>query len=830
VPGELGQQPTKDGGAANNGGMAFTEPPDPGRARTLAELLAQLRLLKAWAGGPSYAQIAERVNRLWTAAGRPPAERTARTTVADCFDTGRARPNTDLVLAVVEVLHPDPGYVAGWRDVLRLVRSRAEAATFVQARLGLPEPVPHFTGRRPELARLCAVLGAAAGGPVPVIAGMAGVGKTGLAVQAGHELLRTGRCDAALFVNLRGFHPDPGRPPVDPAAVLDSFLRLLGVPGHAVPADLRGKTRVYRERSAGRRLLVVLDNARSEDQVRPLLPDERGGPVLVTSRLALPGLAGAAHVRLDVLSPDDALTYLRRTVGAERVDQEPGVARRITAELGHLPLTLTLAALRMTAPAHRSWLLADHLERLEQRRAHLRLDDAVDASISLSYDQLGEPEQRALRLLALHPGADLDAHGIAALAGTGLAEATRTADRLVAASLVRRREGDRFELHDLIRAFGMARAEDEDVSAGRRAALARLLGYYTFAAATAMDHYAPRVRDQRPRVPDPGLPIPPLTGRAPAAAWLDAERANLVSAGIHGVPSGHAGLLSRILFRYLQTGGYTREALALHTSATESADPVARGHALVSLAATHSQVGRYEVATRFAERALACFRGAEDRSGECRALGTLGAIASWNADFARSAGFLREALTLARELGDRAAERTALTNLGYVHGRLGRYAEALEIQVKALAIDQETRDLGDMGRTLLNIGDTHLRSGRPAQACGFFRRATAIAEQAGDRDLHLEALLCLADASLELGRTGDARTAHESALAMAVDLGILHQAARAHTGLARALTALGDPARARHHWLAARDHHRELGLPEPAEITAGAGRPVTAGG
>lgn len=810
--------------------MAFTEAPDPGHARTLAELIARLRLLKAWAGDPSYAQIAERVNRLWTAAGRPPAERTARTTVADCFKTGRARPNTDLVLAVVEVLHPDPGYVAGWQDMLRVVRSRAEAATFVQAQLGLPEAIPHFTGRRAELARLCAVLGDAAGGRASAIAGMAGVGKTGLAVHVGHELLRTGRFDNALFVNLRGFHPDLGRPPVDPAAVLDSFLRLLGVPGHAVPADLPGKERVYRERSAGRRLLVVLDNAHSEEQVRPLLPDARGGPVLVTSRLALPGLAGT-QVRLDVLSPDEALAYLRRTVGAQRVDQEPGVARRITAELGHLPLTLTLAALRMTAPAHRSWRLADHLERLEQRRAHLRLDDAVDASISLSYDHLGEPEQRALRLLALHPGADLDVYGIAALTGTGLDEATRTADRLAAASLVRRREADRFELHDLIRAFGMARAEDEDVSAGRRAALARLLGYYAFAAAAAMDHYAPRVRDHRPHVPDPGLPIPPVTDRASAAAWLEAERANLVSAGLHGVASGHAGLLSRILFRYLQTGGHIREALALHTSATESADPVARGHALVSLGATHSQVGRYEVATRFAEQALDCFRGAEDRSGECRALGTLGAIASWNADFARSAGFLQGALALAREIGARAGERTALTNLGYVHGRLGRYAEALESHLKALAIDQQTGDLSDMGRTLLNIGDTHLRSGRgTAEACGFFRRATAIAQQAGDRDLHLEALLCLADVSLDLGRTGQARVSHESALAMAVDLGILHQAARAHLGLARAWTAIGDPPRARQHWLAARDHHRELGLPEPAEITESAARSVTTGG
>jgi len=810
--------------------MAFTEPPDPGQARTLAELIAQLRLLKAWAGGPSYAQIAERVNRLWTAAGRPPGERTARTTVADCFKTGRARPNTDLLLAVVEVLHPDPAYFADWQDALRAVRGRAEAATFVQAQLGLPEAIPHFTGRRAELARLRAVLGDEAGGPVAVIAGMAGVGKTGLAVHTGHELLRSGRCAGALFVNLRGFHPDPGQPPVDPAAVLDSFLRLLGVPGHAVPADLPGKTRLYQDRSAGRHLLVVLDNAADEAQVRPLLPGERGGPVLVTSRMALTGPAGATHVPLDVLSPDDAVAYLRRTVGAKRVDGAPGVARRITAELGRLPLALNLAALWMTAPAHRSWLLADHLERLEQRRAHLRLDNAVDASISLSYDQLAEPERRALRLLALHPGADLDAYGVAALAGTGLAEANRSADRLVAASLVRRGEGDRFELHDLVHAYGMARAQDEDAPAGRKAALTRLLGYYTFAAATAMDHYAPRMRAYRPRVPDPGLPVPPLTGREQATAWLDAERANLVGAGVHGVPSGHSGLLSWLLFRYLQTGGHIREALVLHERAAESADPVARGHALVSLGATHSQVGRYGVAARHAEAGLACFRGTGDRSGECRALGTLGAIASWNADFPRSAKFLREALALARELRDRAAERTALTNLGYVHGRLGRYAEALENHRKALAIDQQTGDLCDTGRTLLNIGDTHLRSGSHAEAGSYFRRATTIAEQAGDRDLHVEALLCLADISLELGRPEDARTTHECALAIAAELGSLHAAARAHVGLARALAAVGDVGGARRHWGEAREHHRELGLPESPEMVAALGCWPVAGG
>ncbi|MCR6488728.1 tetratricopeptide repeat protein [Amycolatopsis sp. OK19-0408] len=800
--------------------MGFTEAPDPGRAGSLAELIAQLRLLKAWAGGPSYAQIAERVNRLWTAAGRPPGERTARTTVADCFQTRRARPNTDLLLAVVEALHPDPAYVAAWQDVLRVVRGRTEAATFVQAQLGLPEAVPHFTGRAAELA----ALGGAAS--VSVIAGMAGVGKTALAVQAGHQLLRTGRFENALFVNLRGFHPDPGRPPVEPAAVLDSFLRLLGVPGHAVPADLPGKTRVYQERAAGRRLLVVLDNARDEDQVRPLLPGERGGAVLVTSRMALTGLT-AAHVRLDALSPDEALTYLRRTVGARRVDQAPAVARRITAELGRLPLALSLAALWMTAPDHRSWLLADHLERLEQRRANLRLDNAVDASISLSYDQLGEPERRALRLLAVHPGADSDAYGIAALTGTALPEAKRIADRLVAASLVRRGEAGRFELHDLIRAFAMARAQDEDAPADRRSAVTRLLGYYAFAAATAMYHHAPRTRDHRPHVTDPGSPIPPLTDRETATAWLDAERANLVGAGLQGVSSGHAGVLSRILFRYLQTGGHTREALALHTCATESADPVARGHALVSLAATHSQVGRYEVATRHVEAALDCFRGAEDRFGECRALGTLGAIASWNGDFLRAAEFVGEALTLSREIGDRTAERTALTNLGYVYGRLGWFAEALEIHMKALAIDQETGDLSDTGRTLLNIGDTHRRSGHHAEACGHFHRASAIAEEAGDRDLRLEALLCLAEVSSELGRTADARTTHECALAIAAELGSLHQAARAHIGLARAWTDLADPARARAHWLAARAHHRELNLPESPEITTGIEAPAT---
>jgi hypothetical protein len=281
-------------------GYVFAVTPDPGQARTLDELIERLRSLKVWAGDPSYEWITGRVNQAWTAAGRPAAELTKKATVVDCFKLGRRRLNTDLVIAVVQALHPDVGYVTHWRQALQVIGGETRAASQVRVQGNLPQDLAGFTGRTAELDRLCHALhrGTQHRGTVVTcaIAGMAGVGKTQLAIHAGHLLTREMPFDAVLFVNLRGFHPDPTQPPADPAAVLDGFLRQLGIAGQQVPHDLPARIITYRNRLAGTRTLVVLDNAATEDQVRPLLPQTPGCLTLITSRRSLTTLqADATH-------------------------------------------------------------------------------------------------------------------------------------------------------------------------------------------------------------------------------------------------------------------------------------------------------------------------------------------------------------------------------------------------------------------------------------------------------------------------------------------------------------------------------------------------------
>src|SRR5438034_5528639 len=291
--------------------MTAPQPPDPGPARTLDDLVDRLRSLKIWAGDPSYETITDRINAAWSQARRPAGELARKNTVADCFRTGRRRSSTGLAVAVVEALRPDAGYVAHWRQALRVALAETQAAAQVRAQDSLPADLTGFTGRDAELARLTELAGADGGtGGLVTIEGMAGVGKTRLAIHAGHVLHRQRPFDHILFVDLRGFHPDPGQPPADPGAVLDSFLRLLGVPGQQVPHSLNGRIAKYRERVGGRRVLVVLDNAADESQAEPLLPGAAGCVVLITSRRSLAKLLPGLHLQLEVFTPDAAVDLL----------------------------------------------------------------------------------------------------------------------------------------------------------------------------------------------------------------------------------------------------------------------------------------------------------------------------------------------------------------------------------------------------------------------------------------------------------------------------------------------------------------------------------------
>ncbi len=499
---------------------AFAVLPDPGQAGTIDELVERLRRLKVWAGDPSYEVIAGRVHAAWAAAGRPAAELPGKNTVAECFKAGRRRMNPDLVAAVVGALHPDVGYVAQWRQSLRVVAGKAQAAAQVRVQDRLPQDLAGFTGRTAELARIRGALhqgrvnGAAA--VISAIAGMAGVGKTQLAVHVGHLLANEKRFDRVLFVNLRGFHPDAAQPPADPAAVLDGFLRILGVPGQQIPHDLDARAAAYRDQLAGTRTLVMLDNAADADQVRPLLPHATGCPVLVTSRCDLTDLHPATHLTVDVFTPAESRQYLTGAAPQTPVGDDPDAAARIAARCGHLPLALGLVAGHIRAKP--GWTLTDHADRLDEHHHHGRLDTGIQAALDLSYQHLPTDQQRLLRLMALHPGQDIDAYAAAALADTDLDTAQAHLDNLYRDHLLQQTAPGRYTFHDLVRAYATSRASDDDPPPQRRAALTRLFDFYLAVAATAMDTLYPAEAHRRPHVPRP--PPQPRTSptRTPPSA------------------------------------------------------------------------------------------------------------------------------------------------------------------------------------------------------------------------------------------------------------------------------------------------------------------------
>jgi tetratricopeptide (TPR) repeat protein len=840
---------------------AFATLPDPGSAGTLDDLVGLLRSLKVWAGDPSYAAITEQVNAVWTAAGRPARELARRTTVADCFRRGRRRLNTDLVVAVVRALHPDAGYVAQWGQALRVVGGETHAVSQVRVQDTLPQELPGFTGRAAELERLRQLLhdGRRPGAPVVIsaIEGMAGVGKTQLAIQAAHLLGRQTPFDGVLFVNLRGFHPDPAQPPADPAAVLDGFLRLLGVPGQQIPHDLESRRRAYRNRLAGTRTLVLLDNAADEDQVRPLLPATAGCLALVTSRRTLAGLDAATQLTVDVFTPAEAVAFLAETLPDVPTGPDPQAPQRIAHRCGYLPLALGLVAGHIRATP--GWTLTDHADRLDERRADRRLDSAVELAFDLSYHHLPADERRLLRLAALHPGQDLEVHAAAALAGTDVSTARAGLQRLCQDHLLQQAAG-RYAFHDLIRTYAAVRAGDEDSPPQRRAALTRLSDFHLASAAAAMDVLHPAEVHRRPRIDAPGSALPDLTDPAAARAWLDTESPTLTTLAAHATRDGRPGYaidLSDTLFRYL-TGGRHSDALIVHGEARRAAhltgDPVAEANALIHLGVAFTRLGRHESAVDHFRQALPLFREAGDRMGEARALGNIGALDERHGRYRSAAEHSAQALALYREIGDRTGEARALGNLGILESRLGHHRSAVEHHAEALALFRSAgerageahtlHDLGDvevqMGRYAaaaehlrqalalfrqlnypdgeawchIGLGTLHARLGEPDQAARRHQQALAILRETGTRDDEPAALNGLGEAARAAGDHQGALTHHLEALAVATDVGLRDQQARAHTGLAHAHEATGDEPAARHHREHARDLRRDLGIPD----------------
>jgi DNA-binding SARP family transcriptional activator len=734
----------------------------------------------------------------------------------------------------------------------------------------LPAAVGCFTGRDAELAELTGLLDRQSGVPasalvISAIGGTAGVGKTTLAVQWAR--LVAGRFpDGQLYVNLRGYDPDQ---PVATAEALAGFLRSLGVPGQEIPDETGERARLYRSRLAGRRVLVLLDNACDGEQVRPLLPGDPGCVAVVTSRDALAGLVaadGARRLDLDVLPLADAVGLLRSLIGP-RADNDPEAAARLAGLCARLPLALRIAAeLAAARPAATlrdlvAELAAGRLDGLDagEDRADMR------AVFSWSCRQLPDAVAGAFALIGLHPGSDLDAAACAALTGTTATSARRVLGRLHRASLLQVCRPGRYGMHDLLRAYAREQAAARDTGGDCRRALTQLFDYYLAAAAAAMDVLFPAEAHRRPRIPASAAAAPAMTGGADARAWLDGERANLVAVVVHcagqGWP-GHATGLAETLFRYLITGSHLPEALTVYGHALQAArecgDLAAEARALNGLGSIGVMKGHYRDAAGHYRAVLERCRSSGDRAGQGRALHNLGNTEYQLHNFGLAAGYYRQAITacedtadslgVARalaalaaaetELGshDRAAEHLrralpvfgaekdqlseaeAVSRMGDLSLRRGQLTQAAAFYEQALAASRQISHPGGVADGLHSLGEVSLRQGDYQRAVGHLSQALALYRQNGNQHGEIITLRSLAQALHGAGQPHTARADLATALRLAAGTGNTYQQAALHRDLADSHHHDGQDKPARHHWQQALALYTQAGAPEADQI------------
>ncbi|WP_431977394.1 ATP-binding protein [Micromonospora haikouensis] len=649
----------------------------------------------------------------------------------------------------------------------------------------LPPATSVFTGRGDALAALDALLTEVdANSPALVIAvvtGTAGVGKTTLATYWAQRV-RDRFPDGQLHVDLRGF--DPRKPPVPPAEAVRGFLDAFEVPRHRVPTGPDAQAALLRSLLTGRRVLLVLDNARDADQVRPLLPGASGCLVLVTSRGQLPGLVaveGARPVPVELLGPAESRALLAARLGSGRVAAEPGAVDEIVGRCAGLPLALAVVAAR--AAAHPRFPLATIAAEL--RDAPRRLDPLagtdpgidVRAVLSWSYALLGTPAARLFRLLGLAPGPDLGAAVVASLAGTSVAEVRPPLAELVGAHLVTEHRPGRFTCHDLLRAYARELA-DAGPATDRAAATRRMLDHYLHTAHAAEGFLAPPRGPIALADPAPGVAPERVDGRAAALAWFAAEHRCLVAAVEHAAGTGHdthAWQLAAACVSFFDLRGHWADWTATQQIALRAArrlgDRSAEAHVHRFLGGAATRLGRILDARAHQSRALVLFEALDDRINQAFTHRSLGWIAERSGDHRTALGHDLRALELFRHAGHRGGEAAALNSVGWCHAQLGDHRRAIADCEQALALLDELGDLDGVAMTLDSLGYVHRLLGEHARAAELYRRARGLFAALGDRHGEAEAGANLGDTLCEAGDPEGAAAAWRQALAILDDLG-----------------------------------------------------------
>lgn len=666
----------------------------------------------------------------------------------------------------------------------------------------LPADSPLFTGRQSELARMDALLADGEGPAAPVVAvidGMAGAGKTTFAVHWAHRIAHRFP-DGSLYVNLRGYDQDSSV--MDPSSALKSCLTALGVAPKALPEGLDAQAALYRSVLAGRRVLIVLDNARETGQVRPLLPGSPGCLVVITSRSRLSGLVagqGAHPLTLGLPTADEAHAMLVRRVGHARVAAEPEAAVDIIDRCARLPLALAIVASR--AARHPGFRLADIAAELRADHGSLDAFTGGDAQtdaravFSWSYHALAPQTAALFRRLALHPGPDITSPSAAALLGVDIRRARALLVELTGTSLIAERAPGRFVFHDLLRAYATELADAEGAEDTRRAALRRLYDHYLHTA-----HHASRTLG--PFRETIALP-PPLPGSAPltfpgkrqATTWLRAERhvlrAVIETAATGGFPD-HAWRTAFSLELYLDRLGYWHDLMEINRTslvcAVSLGDRNGQAHAHRALGFSHTRFGQRDEAHAHLERALLLFGETGDDLGAARARRQIAFLANDEGDHVAALLHYREAHTLYLRQGHRSGEAGVLNEVGWTYILLGEPERALEHCEKAVTLHQEIGDPNGEAAAQDSVGYAYHHLGRHEEALGPYQRALDLYREIGDRYLEADTLRHLGDAHRAAGRPEPAHEAWSAALALLEEAG--HPDAKA---LRRALEQEGGP-------------------------------------
>ncbi|SDG32450.1 DNA-binding transcriptional activator of the SARP family [Lentzea fradiae] len=667
---------------------------------------------------------------------------------------------TDLRRLLVEELGIEPGpelrriheqLLAGRHD------PHLAPATPALVPVQLPHEVRDFTGREKELAKLAELVPHDHAPTLVAITGTGGVGKTALAVRFAHQMASRFP-DGQLHVDLRGF--DASAPPVRAAAALQQLLQSVGVPAERVPDDLSAKAALYRSVLANKRVLILLDNARLADQVRPLLPGRSSSMVLVTSRNHLGGLVardGAHSMTLSTLTRDEGLALLASSVGPGRVAAEPAAAAKLVELCGHLPLAVRIVAERVVTRPHLT--LADLAGDLANERDRLDLlatgddeDTAVRAAFSWSYLALKPDAARVFRLIGLHPGAEVSLAAVAALAGVTPSRARALLDVLTGGHMIEEVARGRFRLHDLLRLYATELAATEESAEARAEAVHRLLDWYRGTANAAGAVLSP---------PDhPAFLLPPLStqdfdSHDEAFTWCRTELPNLLAAArlAEDERSPAAWQIPIALWNYFIVSSaldeWTRGYRVAERAAAADGDQAARSWAIhgQGLAACRGQ--RFADALELFDRALEIRRDIDDREGAAWSLTGLGMAYGGLRQFDLAVERFREALERHAEVGSWFGEGGTRLFLSDILRLAGRYEDSLASARTAFDVLDSHDAVHGKAMALVSIGWARLKLGQRAESRDSFRRAVDLLRVVGDRKTLAEALHGLGEASAE---------------------------------------------------------------------------------